>query len=100
MSYEGYEQWLCKQGHYFCFDCYSLPLKEKWECPVCGQGLAWTNGVDQTNGGEVRYVSLKIKTKTKFESCPTCEHAKVVEVETFKIPNNKGIKYPYRGGEK
>lgn len=52
MSYEGFTQILCKNGHYFEKDAYfdwDGGEHKTWKCPVCGVGLAWQNGVDQTN---------------------------------------------------
>ncbi len=46
MSYEGFEQAICKNGHWKEFSCYS----ERKKCPTCGAPFAWTNGVDETNG--------------------------------------------------
>lgn len=55
MSYEGYDQVLCKNGHYFTFDCYSAPDYfgqdgDPWVCTKCGEKAVWWNGVDETNG--------------------------------------------------
>lgn len=46
MSYEGYEEYLCKNGHYSSCDCYcSVP-----KCPYCGSKFEFWHPVDQTNG--------------------------------------------------
>ncbi len=52
MSYEGYEQLLCENGHYLTEDCYEFDSSdtEEWRCPVCQAKLAWWNSVDITNG--------------------------------------------------
>lgn len=47
MSYEGYTEFLCKEGHYFCMDCCDDGVTR---CPRCGATVAYTNSVDQTNG--------------------------------------------------
>lgn len=48
MSYEGYEEYLCEDGHYFAVDSYdnngSVP-----HCD-CGKRAEWWHSVDQTNG--------------------------------------------------
>ena len=52
MSFEGYFQRLCKNGHYSELDVYDptdVP-RERWKCDVCGEPLAWEKTVDQTNG--------------------------------------------------
>jgi hypothetical protein len=48
MGYEGYERWLCRNGHLHTFDCYDAPSKELWKCdePDCGEALAFHHGVD------------------------------------------------------
>ncbi|MFM9726303.1 hypothetical protein ACKI1L_37900, partial [Streptomyces scabiei] len=48
MSYEGYEQWLCGQGHLTIYDCYESPERLNWKCPVCQSGVALVDCVDQT----------------------------------------------------
>jgi hypothetical protein len=46
MSYEGYDQYVCVNGHYEARDCHT-PMKK---CPTCGERFVWENAVDQTNG--------------------------------------------------
>lgn len=69
MSFEGYYQILCRNGHIASADCYDYPrftIERKgvqiendfdriwdepiWKCPVCGELAAWWNLVDVTNG--------------------------------------------------
>ena len=47
MSFEGFYQKLCKKGHYFEEDVYSIESKV---CPVCDSEIVFTNMVDITNG--------------------------------------------------
>lgn len=47
MSFEGYYQRLCKQGHYSEFDVYS---EQEDTCYLCGDVFVWENLVDETNG--------------------------------------------------
>ena len=59
MSYEGYHQVLCRNGHYVEIDCYEEPLFceqprfdldcKIWTCPICGEKAYWSNSVDVTN---------------------------------------------------
>jgi hypothetical protein len=49
MSFEGYYQVLCKQGHYETFSVYHMD-PEDWLCSACGSGAKWWNLVDLTNG--------------------------------------------------
>jgi hypothetical protein len=49
MSYEGFEQQLCVNNHYRCFNCYDIPNTNL--CTVCNDILILNNLVDQTNYG-------------------------------------------------
>ena len=85
MSYEGYEQWLCKSGHLHHFNCYDLPDEEDWKCPVCSEPLAFMSAVDTTNGmGTPR--KFPIKTKAVKCKCPTCKNDHIAEPATYVIP--------------
>lgn len=59
MSYEGFDQYWCKNGHYFERDVYSDDLKRS-VCPVCGAQWAKVNSVDQTNE-TVNFIEPKAK---------------------------------------
>jgi hypothetical protein len=50
MSFEGYYQFLCKNGHYMSSDCYTESLEEINNCIYCGELYVWRNLVDVTNG--------------------------------------------------
>ncbi len=47
MSYEGYTQYLCENGHSLTRDCMESNPKV---CSYCEARVVWANGVDQTNG--------------------------------------------------
>lgn len=47
MSYEGYAEYLCVNGHHSSVDAYSDNLR--W-CNYCGEALRYRHAVDQTNG--------------------------------------------------
>lgn len=105
MSWEGYEQVLCENGHLSIHDPYNYMFMEReywdqWECRVCGGKKAWSNLVDQTNGSheinelgeEVRvdgFVELEVATPAKVEKCHCCGHEKVAEEEIYKIPQRE-----------
>ena len=46
MSFEGYHEKLCRNGHYWTADVYV----DRPACPRCGEPAAWEHTVDQTNG--------------------------------------------------
>lgn len=95
MSYEGYEQLLCVNGHERVVDVYE-DLKT-WRCS-CGEKLAWFNCVDQTNGSferdpvtgeDVRidgYVELEVDREAVGETCEHCLHTETIEERIYKIP--------------
>lgn len=60
MSYSGFTQVWCKNGHYFSYDCFDSDNptrqndpwnenKNNWKCPICKDKVAFINEVDQTN---------------------------------------------------
>ena len=86
MSYEGYEQCLCEDGHYYTRDCWD----EEARCS-CGKEAAWSNPVDDTNGegyGYVPYPRLLdrfLLVEGEEETCSLgCVH--VVRLPTFRVP--------------
>ena len=108
MSFSGYKQILCKNGHLDIVDIYETidwddegPTSRKWNCPYCGAEEAWDNLVDTTNGSydthpltgkKVRidgYVKLKIKTPAKKCQCLSCKNIHIKEPETYYIPIKK-----------
>lgn len=49
MSYEGYEEFLCENGHYYTAAC-AFESESTAKCPHCKKKTKWWNAVDQTNG--------------------------------------------------
>lgn len=102
MSYEGYTQYLCPSGHYWCEDVYegyfndpdfNSETGDRPFCPECKAKPAWQNGVDTTNGswddnGERidGYVELQEKTPAQFETCAHCQHSKQIVPPTYHKP--------------
>ncbi len=43
MSFEGFNQILCKNGHYSSCDAYDpiQPSDKEWECPICAEKCGW-----------------------------------------------------------
>ena len=78
MSFEGYHQKLCKNGHLSCPDVYS----DIDECPVCLEPFVWTKIVDQTND-EGQPENLKIKEEV------ICAHCNTTLSTTYFIPGEK-----------
>lgn len=112
MSFEGYYQILCRNGHDTGEDCFSDPNfdgPEKksfmeggeefdhplWRCYTCNELAGWWNLVDTTNGsyyeGERidRYVELEIATKPEMCTCKCGHtHSKGGVSTTYKIPTD------------
>lgn len=91
MSYEGYSQFMCKNGHSWSVDCYIAD--EMKECPICFSPAIWENMVDTTNGSfddegnQIDgYVELEV------ESQKICEHCGTILETIYKIPEGKGRK--------
>jgi len=89
MSYEGYSQYLCENGHETVIDameeCFGEDLKI---CPRCSKPIVWRNCVDTTNGSwdektDERidgYVELEIKNQIRCDKCNS------ILGTTYKIP--------------
>jgi len=95
MSFEGYYQVLCKNGHSYTLDIYGDDI-ECSKCPICDECNTWWNIVNTTNGslddqGEQidGYVELEILTEAKECTCSCCDNIHTSKFATYKIP--KGI---------
>jgi len=86
MSYEGYDMYLCVNGHQNSYDCLD---DNPTECEDCGAAIAWTCSVDQTNDAGVFPVLVEHE-PAQVETCECCGHTKVVAEETYAIPSNAG----------
>ena len=90
MSYEGYEMYLCANGHLELGDSLSGYFgEEPQNCTVCKEPLVWCYSVDQTNDGGVAPQLVEHKPE-KVETCECCGHTRVTEEATFCIPSNAG----------
>lgn len=66
MSYEGYEMYVCSQGHRWSYDVYARPLEDN-RCPHRKETPAWSCSIDQTNREETE------PTLEVAEAAPTCK---------------------------
>lgn len=57
MSYEGYIQYWCAEGHYWESDCYVADDN----CPHCRKLSVFDNSVDETNGESWGYIHPRMK---------------------------------------
>jgi hypothetical protein len=91
MSYEGYEQVLCENGHLSVVDAYND--LQMFLCS-CGAKAAWSNSVDQTNCEEVGLINMErlLVREAKYETCDKCKHSKLVFAPVYRIPGEHETK--------
>ena len=101
MSFSGFYQCICENGHWTDNDCYIF-TPEYDPCRVCRATMVWYNLVDTTNGSfnvnsdgnetDERidgYIELEEKTPPHIETCNLGHKHCTVEA-TYKIPEDKG----------
>lgn len=87
MSYEGYTQNICENGHYFICDAY-----DPCSCD-CGKEAAWTNAVNETNCMGEGVIHLDVLDKNfllagaVYETC-NLGHSHLVQQSVYRIPTN------------
>ncbi len=85
MSYEGYLQCICENGHYF-----ERNVENGGPC-LCGSPAAWTNEVDQTNcdeNGVIKFSVIEEKFLDTPDRVEVCDlgHPHVTRDAVFRIP--------------
>ena len=93
MSYEGFEQHICANGHYYTTYA-SGYYCDTPNCPECNAQSAFCNSVDQTNGpsqGELMYpqdfAHLLVRDAV-WDTCPHCQHTKLISAAVYRIPTH------------
>ena len=101
MSYKGYQQILCENGHYSEEDAYATYWvnNQPPKCLICGAEEAWKNSVNTTNGSfnvaedgsetMMRidgFVELVVDKPAKVCECSSCGHKHITCPETYKVP--------------
>lgn len=96
MSYEGYSQFLCKEGHYWTEDSHLTMYSELEEnkCPICNESAIYENMVDVTNGSFDdagnridNYKELKLVEKHS-SVCSHCNKEHRCDCSIYKIPED------------
>lgn len=88
MSFEGVDEYICKNGHYWNRDVYFSFIEEEPICPICKSKAKYWHLIDQTNG-EGNPGRKKVKKKISGVcSCCGKEHACEITYE----PNKKDWK--------
>jgi hypothetical protein len=86
MSFEGYYQLICANGHYRTCDSWFSP---EGKCS-CGAEYKMINLVDQTNGPDEGIINLDdLKIKDAIRHTCSCGHVHIVEEAIFRIPSQK-----------
>lgn len=86
MSYEGYIQAICANGHLNEYSRYCAPT-----CVDCKAKLVWSNSVDQTNNPcdgvipDDEFAKFEL-TPERVQTCPTCGNAVHVTPATYRVP--------------
>jgi len=95
MSYSGFTQMLCANGHCFSVDSYD---ETPSHCPTCDAAWAWSNPVDQTNGSYDKKAGVKIngyillEVKDTDSKCRCCGQR--MNQETYWLPLEQGRMLP------
>ena len=71
MSFEGYDRFLCSNGHLWELDAHSTMYDEELQkCPICGEEEVWNEMIDETNGeGSPTNLTLDNKQSSVCECC-------------------------------
>jgi len=87
MSFKGYYRVLCENGHLEGFDVH-MNNPTDFVCPTCGEGTAWSEIIDLTDGqDDCEITQLEIEHERVEEKCDKCHSIiKISERETYKIP--------------
>lgn len=103
MSFEGYHQLICKEGHLGVSDCYDVDPKF-WVCHeivhghFCGKGAQWWNLVDVTNGSFDEemgnridgYIELSPFIQGDMCCCGSCGHSHRLSPDLYRPPATGG----------
>jgi len=86
MSYEGFEVWICKNGHISIHDCYQSPDKGHWRCYHCNEPVSEFGCIDQTNGLPYRLSFKLIKLSgPKYKTCDHCGNKEFIEPARYRF---------------
>lgn len=93
MSWEGYYQAICANGHRFDYDDY-MGYDGSHTCD-CGAEAIFSNSVDQTNGpsqGEIIDWNVFLISPEVTNTCECCGNVKIVEKAKYRIPTEEELK--------
>ena len=93
MSWEGFSQNICKNGHFFNGDArFNM---EPIVCDICNSNIAFQNIVDDTNGDQIGVITEEMLFKllvspAKREIC-NLGHEHIVKPAIFRIPSKEEV---------
>jgi hypothetical protein len=84
MSYEGYTQFLCPDGHYWTeCETYGNDPEGGFTCPVCERKPSWSNSVDDTNCDRYGHIEMVELTPSAMHTC-SCGNNHIAVYATYK----------------
>jgi len=84
MSYEGYDRFLCSDGHLWELDAHSTMYdEEKQRCPICNKAEIWSEIINETNGDGNPTKLVLDSEKTKV-----CDHCETILQAIYLIPDD------------
>lgn len=67
MSFEGYYQHICQNGHYGTEPYDYAGDAPPWKCDECGAESAWCNRVDDTNCDNCGYIEPVVRVQEHYD---------------------------------
>ncbi len=102
MSYEGYEQCICENGHYFETPCSYMFIENASICE-CGAKSVWDNSVDDTNCDSFGIVLKEDidKLLISAEKSEVCNlgHLHITHKAIYRLPKKNELPRYYRDFE-
>jgi len=101
MSYEGYDQHICENGHQFSLDAMNYDnYMGNAKCHICKAESVWSLAVDQTNDEGFPYTNFVEIEPKKHETCEHCGHTKLISEATYRVPTEEEMKQYEEEGKK
>ncbi len=107
MSYEGFEEYLCEEGHLTTCDTMSdIPLLCEAGvniASICGKRIVWNRSIDTTNGYDeddmnMNKDKLEVAVGAIYQTYSSCNHMELVSDIRYKIPREQGYLIPDEEG--
>ncbi len=105
MSYEGYDRFLCSNGHLWQLDTHETMYDDKKQkCPKCGKEEVWSEMIDETNDevwsemiDETNDEGNPTKLTLDNEQTKMCEHCETILDAIYLIPGSAEVFCKYCG---